>query len=145
MILNPYVIILSLFIIAGLFATFWGWRIIRESKKTLSWPNIDGAISKLEASSMSDDLLPLVEFSYCVNHKEYLCILKFPDSVSPSQELKKQYQEKYPVGTQVKVFYEPDNPENATIEPGMANGDWFVFVLGVITTVFGLIFLFSSN
>jgi hypothetical protein len=142
---NPYIIILSLFIIAGLFATFWGWRIIREGKKTLSWPKAQGSISKVEATSKADDLLPRIEFSYRVNDKDYQCPLNFPDSVSPSQELTNQYLKKYPVGTNVQVSYNHDKPEISTIEPGIANGDWFVFVLGILTVIFGVIFLFVSN
>jgi len=142
---NPYIIILSLFVIAGLFATFWGWKIISDGKKTLSWPTTLGSIAKVEATSKSDDLLPLIEFSYCVNDKAYQCALDFPDSVTPSQELTNQYLKKYPAGTNVQVSYNPDNPEISTIEPGIANGDWFVFVLGVLTVVFGLIFLFISE
>ncbi len=142
---NPYIIILSLFIIAGLFATLWGWRIIREGKKTLLWPKAQGSISKVEATSKADDLLPQIEFSYRVNDKDYQYPLNFPDSVSPSQELTNQYLKKYPVGTNVQVSYNPDKPEISTIEPGIANGDWFVFVLGILTVIFGIIFLFVSN
>ena len=144
MIFNPYIIILSFFILAGLFATIWGWRIITEAKKNLVWPTTPGTISKLQASSQADDLLPLIEFSYSVNEKEYQRTLSFPNSVSPSQELTKQYLKKYPLGSSVEVSYDPEFPEDATIEPGLANGDWFVFAIGIITTFFGFIFLLTN-
>ena len=130
---NPYIIILSLFIIAGLFATLWGWRIIREGKKTLLWPKAQGSISKVEATSKADDLLPQIEFSYRVNNKDYQCTLNFPDSVSPSQELTNQYmyyqnQKKTKIPEKIKkrpkrsksrrrIFYVRWQPQNDGLNP----------------------------
>ena len=126
---NPYVIILSLFIIAGVFASLWGWRIIARGRETLAWPKTNGTITQSEPASDADDLLPLIGFSYQVDNKNYQQTHHFPASVTPSPELSKSYLEKYPVGTSLPVHYHPDDPENATIEPGLANGDWFVFAL----------------
>lgn len=142
---NPYVIILSLFIVAGLTASFWGWRIISKSRESLAWPHTDGTITRSDAASEADDLLPLIEYSYAVDGRSFQTSHQFPPSVSPSQELSKQYLQRYPVGVSIQVYYQPDNPQHATIEPGMASGDWFVFALGLLTTIFGIVFLFFSG
>src|SRR3569832_1286814 len=48
------------------------------------------------------------------------------------------YTEKYPAGAKVQVYYDPANPENATIEPGAVRGDWIVFAIGLASTLVGV-------
>ena len=42
--INPYVIILSAFGIAGIAVTLWGWTIITRARKTQRWPSVEGII-----------------------------------------------------------------------------------------------------
>ena len=105
--INPYIIILSLFLIAGLIATVWGWRIIVQGRKTLCWPSIDGIIeASLKSSPVSNtesnhesfpvdpdqeelsqyDLIPYIEYSYTVNGKSYKQHIDFPGDISPTKE-----------------------------------------------------------
>ena len=70
---NPYIIILSLFIVAGLIATIWGWTIIAKGQKTLRWPNVEGIIEESRPASDADDLLPHILFSYTVAVQTYRC------------------------------------------------------------------------
>lgn len=140
--INPYSIILSLFIVAGLFATIWGWRIIINGRKTLNWPRTEGIIE--ESRSSDNDFLPLIHYRYTVAEQTFQQKFEFPPGTSPSNELTSSYLKKYIKGAKVSVSYDPDHAEKATIEPGLANGDWFVFVLGVLTTLFGILFLFFS-
>ena len=72
---------------------------------------------------------------------EFKKALEFTGDVSPSQEFARSYVEKFPVGKEVAVYYDPQAPVNATLEPGMRKGDWMVFAIGVGTIVFGLILL----
>lgn len=137
--MNPYTIILSLFLVAGIATSIWGWTIILRSRRTRSWPAVDGAISQCAASD--SDALPEIEFSYTVAARDYRCGHTFPGGTTPSQELIASYVLKYPVGTKVKVHYDPVHPERATLEPGLARGDWMILVLGIIATVLGAAFL----
>ncbi len=137
--MNPYTIILSFFLIAGFSTSIWGWIIIVRGRRTRHWPSVDGAIAQCAASA--SDFMPHIEFSYTVAGREYRCAHAVPGGTTPSQELIASYTPKYPVGTQVRVHYDPAHPERATLEPGLARGDWMIFVLGVIATFFGAIFL----
>ena len=137
--MNPYTIILSFFLMAGIATSLWGWAIIVRGRRTRGWPAVDGTI--LQCLARDSDALPYIEFSYSVAGRAYRCEQVFPASIMPSQELTASYVLKYPVGAEVKVHYDPAHPERATLEPGLARGDWMIFVLGVIATFLGAAFL----
>lgn len=141
---NPYAIILGLFIIAGFIATLWGWSIIAKARKTRRWPMVEGAIEQSAPMSETDDLLPHILFSYTVGMRTYQHVLGFPDGANPSPELATRYTGKYPVGAKVPVYYNPDQPDQATLEPGLARGDWMILALGIAAMAFGIFALFFS-
>lgn len=138
---NPYTIILSIFALTGLLATVWGYIIIARARRTLRWPHVEGLIEESALSSGQDDLLPHIVYRYTVGDSTYHKTLNFSGDITPTQEFSKSYVEKYPVGRQVPVYYQPDNPQNATLEPGLGRGDWLVFALGLGTLIFGAVFL----
>ena len=139
---NPYAIILSLFILGGLFATIWGLLIILKARKTQQWPCVDGIIEESRLASGNNDLLPQIEFSFTIGQSAYRQSMKFSSDITPTQEFAASYLQKYPVGSKVQVYYNPENPEDATTEPGLGKGDWLVFAIGVGTLLFGIGFFF---
>lgn len=143
--MNYYVIILGLFIIAGFGAILWGWFIIAKARKTLRWPMVEGAIEQSALTSEADDLLPHILFSYTVAAYTYQRTLEFPNGTNPSPELASSYAKKYPVGAKVSVYYNPDQPDQATLEPGLARGDWMIPALGIAAMALGIFALFFSN
>lgn len=143
--MNYYAIILGLFIIAGLFAVLWGWSIIAKARKTLRWPMVEGTIEQSTSTSEADDLLPHILFSYTVAAYTYQRTLAFPSGTNPSPELATSYAKKYPAGAKVSVYYNPDQPDQATLEPGLAKGDWMIPFLGIIAMALGIYALFFSS
>ncbi|RFC37050.1 MAG: Protein of unknown function (DUF3592) [Candidatus Nitrotoga sp. SPKER] len=143
--LNYYVFILGLFVIAGFVGVLWGWFIIAKARKTLRWPMVEGVIEQSALTSEADDLLPHILFSYTVATYTYQRTLEFPNGTNPSPELASSYAKKYPVGAKVSVYYNPDQPDQATLEPGLARGDWMIPVLGIAAMALGIFALFFSN
>lgn len=145
---NPYSIILGLFVFAGLLATLWGLRVIVMARKTLQWPAVEGTIEESKVSfesSETNDLLPHIKFCYSVEQQTFHQVMKFSGDITPSQEFAKSYVDKYPVGASVQVYYNPLNPEMATLEPGLAKGDWLVLAIGLGMLVMGiLLFIFAE-
>lgn len=144
---NPYSIILGLFIAAGLLATLWGLRIIVMARKTLQWPSVEGTIEESKASSEStesNDLLPHIEYCYSVEQQTFREIMKFSGDITPSQEFARSYVDKYPVGARVQVYYNPANPEMATLEPGLGKGDWLVLAIGLGMLILGIVLFFVA-
>lgn len=142
---NAYVLILWLFLFAGVAMMLWGWKIIAAGRRTSRWPQVDGVIDESVVASEEDDLLPQIVFSYTVNGQPYRQQLQFPSDITPTQEFSIMYVKRYPLGAQVQVFYNPEKNEEALLEPGMRPGDWMIFCLGAVATVVAsLSLLFGS-
>ena len=139
--MNLYTIILSLFIVAGLGTSAWGWRMLHQGRRALNWPQAAGTIEISELRSTEDELLPHIEFSYQVDGKTYQQTLTFPAGTTPTEEFSNSYTTRYPAGKPVTVYHHPNDPTAATIEP-VPQGDWLVLAMGLATTGFGILFLF---
>jgi len=142
---NPYSIILGLFFFSGVLVTLWGIRVIVQARKTLKWPFVGGKIEESKINFGAGDLLPHIVFSYRVGEHDYRQKMKFPADITPSQEFAKSYVDKYPVGFLVQVFYDSENPETATLEPGPAEGDWLILVIGVAMLILGILMFFFAG
>lgn len=142
---NPYSIILGLFVFAGVLTSLWGLRVMITARRSLEWPAVEGTIDESEFSSDEFDLFPHIKFSYQVEQKRYQQSLKFPGDITPSKEFAQSYVEKYPKGSSVQVYYKPDNPENATLEPGSGRGDWLVLAIGIGMVVIGSLLFFTAG
>ena len=141
---NPYSIILGLFVVGGMLTTLWGIRVIVVARKSLKWPCVGGKIEESKINFGSRDLLPHIVFSYSVGQQNYLQTMTFPGDITPSQEFSKSYIEKYPVGFLVQVYYNPQNPEEVTLEPGPAQGDWLILAIGLSMLILGILLFFFS-
>lgn len=139
--MNPYIITLLLFIVAGCGVTIWGWTVITRGKKTAQWPSVEGVIEQSQLSSSTDDLLPRIVYSYAVSGRHYQRIVAFPSGTNPTAALASSYVKKYPAGAKIQIHYNPEQPDQATLEPGTARDDWLIFVLGLASTIIGIVFL----
>ena len=138
--MNYYGIILSMVLIAGIAVIVWGWKILSAARRVRQWPIAQGIVKVSELRSVQDDLLPDIEFAYIVSDKAYQKKFKFPAGMDTMPELAESYRSKYPVGSEVSVYYNPANPEDATLEPS-ARGDWMVMTLGILITIASLLAL----
>ncbi len=142
---NAYAVILWLFLLGGLAITLWGWSIIATARQTLRWPQVDGVIERSDVLSDEDDLLPMIVFSYLVNGQQQNGKVEFPAGTMPTPELAASYVERYPLGSRVRVFYNPMNIQQSTLAPGMGQGDWMIFALGVMATIVAIMSLVMSD
>lgn len=136
--MNGYLMIIGLFIVSGLAITAWGVHIMLAARKTQQWPAVEGKIERSVEGSETEDLLPDIEFSYPVDGETFHRSLEFPAGTMPTPEFNSSYLKKYPPGSKVQVYYDPSKPAQATLEPGMASGDWMVLAAGLITAIIGL-------
>ncbi len=138
--MNLYPIILAIVTLGGIGLSIWGWSIMQKSRKVAQWPRTPGKIEVFNPSSKENDLLPEIIFSYQLNEKNYRRTFEFPEGTHPLPEFVQFYHKKYPVGQAVEIFYNPEQHEIATLEPG-AQGDWMVLVMGAAMTIGGLLSL----
>lgn len=78
---------------------------------------------------------PAIVYGYVVNGTSYLSSrVQFMNVVSGSStfrdSLAKNISEEYPVGKTVTVYYDPDNPEDAVLEPGVGFAIIVCLVIG---------------
>ncbi len=138
---SPYVVILTMLTVTGIIATVWGWLILAKAKKSKQWPSIEGEIVKSRRGLGRNDPLPDIEFRYTVQGRTYAKTQEFSADLTPDEEFTDNFLKKYPVGTSVTVYYDPYDPEQATLEKGFISGNWMVFALGVGVTLFGVLSL----
>jgi len=135
---NAYTLIIGLFTLGGLVTVVWGAVIIVRARNTARWPAASGTIEESAIASEDDDLLPNIVFRYAVNGSEFRRTLEFPGGITPTRELAAEYLGKYPAGAAVTVYYDPRAPGTATLEPGLARGDWLVLAFGVGASLLGI-------
>ena len=137
--MNLYSAILGTVLLAGLGITIWGWKILASSRKIKQWPTVEGTIEE-STEKPENDLLPHIVFSYQVEGKQYQRKFEFPEGTHPLPEFNQAYLKKYPAGKNVSVYYNPEQPETATLE-AETQGDWMILALGIMMAAGGLITL----
>ena len=137
--MNLYSAILGTLLLAGLGITFWGWKILASSREIKQWPTVEGIIEE-STEKPEDDLLPHIIFSYQVDSRQYQRKFDFPEGTHPLPEFNQSYLRKYPVGKSVTVYYNPEQPETATLE-AETQGDWMILALGILMAAGGVITL----
>lgn len=138
---NAYTLIIGLFTLGGLVTVVWGAIIIARARNTARWPATTGTIEESSIASEDDDLLPHIVFRYAVNGSEHRRTLEFPGGITPTREFSAEYLRKYPTGATVTVYYNPRDSGTATLEPGLARGDWLVLAFGIGASILGGVML----
>ncbi|NOZ51904.1 MAG: DUF3592 domain-containing protein [Gammaproteobacteria bacterium] len=138
--MNFYSIILTFTTLGGIGISVWGWLVLQKTRKIKQWPRTTGIIETSSPTSANNDLLPEIVFSYHLDGKKYQKQFEFPEGTHPLPEFTKAYNDKYPAGATVEVFYNPEQHEIATLEPS-AQGDWMILAMGIAMMIGGVLSL----
>jgi hypothetical protein len=134
-----------IFILIGLGLVFWGWNILHNARASAAWPTSAGRIteSTLDHSTDaegSDSYSPKITYTYSVNNLFYDSgTIKFGENSYSSQRKAQEILSHYPVGQSVTVYYEPDNPGKAVLEPGVSAGSYIVLAIGIFFVLIALL------
>ncbi|MFX0211429.1 MAG: DUF3592 domain-containing protein [Candidatus Hodarchaeota archaeon] len=134
------------FVIGGLISGFVGLilfyafiKCLRLGLGSKNWPKVEGEI--VSSSIVEDDegFKPEISFTFNVYGVDYTGSAYNPNELVARSIVGKISAEKkiaeYPVGKTVEIYYNPDDPRKAVLEPGISK-DTFFFLLGA-----GLFFL----
>jgi Protein of unknown function (DUF3592) len=129
-----------------------------RSRRSASWPRTVGTIVSTEvkrkvSQSLSNDMPvdsvsyePYVRYAYSVRDRQYEHD-KLTTAVTPmirqSAEAAAILQ-RYPVGHQITVFYNPADPGDAVLVAGGSSGNWYFRVFGCALFVAAVIGLISQ-
>lgn len=138
---NLYVVIIGLFALSGLVTGTWSWLKISKARRSENWIKTEGKVVKITAAVDMADLTPRVEYAYAVDGNTYQGVFSLDHSDVVLPEFATEYEGKYPLNSLLDVFYNPENNEESTPEPGVKKDDWFIFGLCVSTLVTGVLYI----
>lgn len=145
-----------LFAVVGYFVAFhFGKPILDNAKASAQWPSVEGIIERSEVTTSRSSgknkktmYTADIDYRYSVEDKEYRSsTIAFGGRVSSSSSSSAYaITKRYPVGQQVPVYYEPQKPENAVLEPGVTLMSYLVYGIGLLFLVIGgLMFAVSAG
>jgi hypothetical protein len=130
-------------LVGGPFLIFSGVRGLKRSAGSKNWPVVEGKVISSDIASQTyliTQYSPEISYEYSVNGTPYSRRgTTFGREVLRSKEAALACVAEYPPGKVVAVYYDPNNPEVAALEPrGADSQNLFCLVGGIGATGFGL-------
>lgn len=141
----------SIFAIVGfILVIFVAKPMIDKAERSESWPTVTGVVthSELESHHDSDGTSYSADIHYEYRVKEEVFqgeVVWFGDNVQTN--FRSSWQKvvnKYPVGQEVDVHYDPEHPEICVLEPGVFWSTRFFYLFGAVFFVVGSAILMGS-
>jgi hypothetical protein len=132
-----------------------GAPMVKTAKASLTWPITPGTIktSKVESNIATSgdgntrtEYRPIVDYSYSMNGQAYHSNnLWFGGGESSTNRSESQdIIDRYPVGKQVMVHYDPQDPSQGVLEPGVFASTYTALVGGWVVVGLGFILLWAG-
>ncbi|WP_407947778.1 DUF3592 domain-containing protein [Pontiella desulfatans] len=130
------------FILFGYSAFKYGISRLIKSLKSRSWPTTIGSVSYSELHKLRSQKTgiqyqykPRIRYEFIAND-QVLSSNKifFGEYTSSNKSRIESLLSKYPLGSDVTVIYNPDNPEEAILEPIISIGTIFSLIAGIVFT-----------
>ena len=127
------------------------WRgitTVRNASISQNWPAVLGTITVSQVAISTDDdgttYSADVQYKYVVNDRWYTAVtVNFGEYGSSSRSRVDKIVARYPPGSQVTGYYNPDDPNTAVLEPGLSWGSYFGFLMSLAFFIVPGIMLFS--
>ncbi len=110
---------------------FGAWYVY-QGLASASWPAADGKIlySRARTGRSAETLL---WYEYHVDGRRYLASnYRNGGNGTPFDDVAKEAAKRYPVGRTVTVYYDPGDPSNALLEPGLWWGNFIAPAIGML-------------
>lgn len=137
--------LMAVFLAVGVGLSIWGWSILQNARASANWPTAEGEIIASEVTRSSDSeggdsYSPEVTYRYTVENQQHESYtIKFGENSYSSRRRAETIAETYPVGRDVTVYYDPEQPGRSVLEPGVTGGSYIVLGVGVFFVVLTLI------
>ncbi len=136
-------------LVAGIVIMIYGLYLRARVRASRDWPQTMGAILKAEVVEETDndsvEYRVRVEYEYSVDGQRRIGRrIEFGKSAYARKKNAQAQLERYPVGTSVMVFFDPEKPEDAVLLRKSSWGTMYI-VLGLAFAIFSIaIFFFAS-
>jgi len=144
-VLTPTILIPLIFIIIGLVLFFIYFRNLAKVRASQAWPAVQGTViaswvrrkqSTDDDGSVSSSYYPEIQYQYQVLGMAYQGDkIAFGPKSGGNRTKAERAIAKYPNGANVKVYYQPDKPENAVLERSITKG---LLVSGILMILVGI-------
>jgi hypothetical protein len=121
---RPRSLLATGFAVAGVALFLYGANNLYRGSSSLRWPSVEGRIlySRARIGPHPETLL---WYEYHVANQRYVASnYRNGGNVTPFDSVARAAAKRYPVGRAVPVFYDPANPQNALLEPGLWWGNF---------------------
>jgi hypothetical protein len=106
-----------LFLIVFPFAIYKAWKNVQMAKASVNWPTTTGRITASDTKKVVFRRQPQITYSYSVNGTPFTSQrVSFAGGFKPKEV--DPILARYPVGSEVTVAHDPQNPTEATLETG---------------------------
>jgi hypothetical protein len=106
-----------LFLIVFPFAIYKAWKNVQMAKASVNWPTTTGRITASDTKKVVFRRQPQITYSYSVNGAPFTSQrVSFAGGYKPKEV--DPILARYPVGSEVTVAHDPQNPTEATLETG---------------------------
>jgi hypothetical protein len=118
--------------IIGIGLTFLGILKIKKTEEAKRWPVARGiVISSNVAGAIK--YYPSVEYKYTIDSVEYnsnrISNVNFN---TKKRDVVEKFLTKFPIGSEIKVYYNGSEPSEAFLEPGINTGNILLLAFGII-------------
>jgi hypothetical protein len=132
----------------GSAGVYFAMQMYKKAQDTLSWPSALGEVTHADVHShhhkKRTSYEAEVEYSYTVNGMQYISKKIAVMTANSNYGNAQAVVAKYPRQSRVTVYYDPANPADAVLEPGLSSGIYVVFGVSVLFALFGVFFLISA-
>lgn len=142
-----------IFVIIGWLLARYALKMTAKARQSRLWPSTDGEIehaatlyqtSRSPSGGLSATYKADIAYRYQVNGKDYSSSAITLLDVSSTAGRAQSIVDRYPDKSKVQVFYNPDDPSDAVLEPGSSTGLVCLYVVSAMFSIGGLFFLVMS-
>ena len=137
--------------IFGLALFFLFIKTLRFAVSSKNWPRVEGTIVSSDVAEDDEGYYPAISFSYTVDGVDYTSTSFNPNELVARSIMGKKAAENkirtLPIGAPIKIYYKPDDPRKAVLEPGVTLGSFFFlagaamcFLIFLLFTPIGIFF-----
>jgi len=118
--------------IIGLALTFLGSVKLKNAADTNNWPVANGTVTSSEVGGTMK-YYPSVSYTYIVDSNVYTSnIISSMNFNTKNRSVVEEVLKKYPVDSEIKVYYCSEDPSRALLEPGINTGNILLLIFGII-------------
>jgi uncharacterized protein DUF3592 len=147
-----------IFAAVGIGVCGFGYVTLTKAKASADWPSIQGAVTSSDVETRRETTgtgseartkikyAPIVHYSYEVDGREHAASrISYGGFTSSSSRSARRVVNRYPVGAEVAIYYDPGDPGTAVLEPGASWTIYLLFPFGGIFALVGVAVMFGKS